>query len=49
MIVLHMKVSQGDIFNGAPVADAIVSPANSFGFMDGGIDYCYSEHFGWQM
>lgn len=28
-------------------ANAIVSPANSFGFMDGGIDGIYSEHFGW--
>lgn len=27
----------------APV-DAVVSPANSFGFMDGGIDYHYSEN-----
>ena len=27
--------------------DAVVSPANSFGFMDGGIDLVYSEHFGW--
>lgn len=27
-------------------ADAIVSPANSFGFMDGGIDLAYSEYFG---
>lgn len=27
-------------------ADAIVSPANSFGFMDGGIDYLYLKHFG---
>ena len=26
-----------------------VSPANSFGFMDGGIDMAYSVHFGWQM
>lgn len=26
-----------------------VSPANSFGFMDGGIDMVYSRHFGWQM
>ena len=24
---------------------AIVSPANSFGFMDGGIDIWYSDHF----
>ncbi|MEZ6139182.1 MAG: macro domain-containing protein [Zavarzinella sp.] len=29
--------------------DAIVSPANSFGFMDGGIDHLYSQHFGWQV
>lgn len=29
--------------------DAVVSPANSFGFMDGGIDYAYSKHFGWQV
>jgi O-acetyl-ADP-ribose deacetylase (regulator of RNase III) len=26
--------------------DAIVSPANSFGFMDGGIDFVYMRHFG---
>jgi O-acetyl-ADP-ribose deacetylase (regulator of RNase III) len=29
--------------------DAVVSPANSFGFMDGGIDMLYSWHFGWQV
>ena len=29
--------------------DAIVSPANSFGFMDGGLDLVLSQHFGWQM
>lgn len=45
----RIQVSLGDIFNGAPAADAIVSPANSFGFMDGGIDMAYSMHFGWQM
>ncbi|XP_078309781.1 uncharacterized protein LOC111102892 [Crassostrea virginica] len=45
----NVQVSCGDIFEGAPVADAIVSPANSFGFMDGGIDMVYSRHFGWQM
>jgi len=27
--------------------DAVVSPANSFGFMDGGIDALYSDRFGW--
>ncbi|XP_070191103.1 uncharacterized protein [Littorina saxatilis] len=44
-----VEVSNGDIFKGGPTADAIVSPANSFGFMDGGIDMYYSIHFGWQM
>ena len=29
--------------------DAVVSPANSFGFMDGGIDRLYSHHFGWHV
>lgn len=29
--------------------DAVVSPANSFGFMDGGIDMVYSRHFGWKV
>lgn len=29
--------------------DAVVSPANSFGFMDGGIDLIYSYHFGWHV
>jgi O-acetyl-ADP-ribose deacetylase (regulator of RNase III) len=27
--------------------NAIVSPANSFGFMDGGLDHALSERFGW--
>ncbi|MFL5743547.1 MAG: macro domain-containing protein [Niastella sp.] len=25
----------------------MVSPANSFGFMDGGVDYVISERLGW--
>lgn len=29
--------------------DAVVSPANSFGFMDGGLDYQLSERFGWDL
>jgi O-acetyl-ADP-ribose deacetylase (regulator of RNase III) len=29
--------------------DVVVSPANSFGFMDGGIDMLYSQHFGWKV
>lgn len=28
---------------------AVVSPANSFGFMDGGVDLAYSRHFGWHV
>lgn len=29
--------------------DAIVSPANSFGFMDGGLDYALSVRLGWDL
>jgi len=43
----QVEASQGDIFDVR--ADAIVSPANSFGFMDGGIDLAYSYRFGWQL
>lgn len=42
-----VKVSLGDILECE--ADALVSPANSFGFMDGGIDAAYSLHFGWSL
>ena len=42
-----VETSCGDIFD--VVCDAIVSPANSFGFMDGGIDLLYSRHFGWDL
>lgn len=52
-----VSISQGDIFSAQPgplpanapidvVADAVVSPANSFGFMDGGIDAVYTHQFG---
>ncbi len=30
-------------------ASAIVSPANSFGFMDGGLDLVLSQFFGWDL
>jgi O-acetyl-ADP-ribose deacetylase (regulator of RNase III) len=43
--VENVEVGYGDIFE-AP-ATAIVSPANSFGFMNGGIDLAYSKRFGW--
>lgn len=42
-----VKVSAGDILE--QEADAIVSPANSFGHMDGGIDLAYSYFFGWDL
>jgi O-acetyl-ADP-ribose deacetylase (regulator of RNase III) len=41
----NVFISEGDIFAG-PAADGIVSPANSFGYMDGGIDGAYAERFG---
>jgi O-acetyl-ADP-ribose deacetylase (regulator of RNase III) len=39
-----VEVYQGSIF--AVACDAVVSPANSFGFMDGGIDRLYTDFFG---
>lgn len=42
-----VQVLSGDILQYQ--ADAIVSPANSFGFMDGGIDLLYSQFFGWDL
>ncbi len=55
-----VTISHGDIFSEregtlsseAPIdvrADAIVSPANSFGFMDGGIDAVYTYQLGPQV
>ncbi len=55
--VPSVTTSCGDIFSTKPglvdakdpvdvKADAIVSPANSFGFMDGGIDAVYTYQFG---
>lgn len=45
--VPEVEVSRGDIFD--LTADAIISPANSFGFMDGGIDLVYSKRLGWHV
>ncbi len=39
-----VTVHQGSILD--VDCDAMVSPANSFGFMDGGIDALYMDHFG---
>jgi O-acetyl-ADP-ribose deacetylase (regulator of RNase III) len=55
-----VSISQGDIFstqpgplpNDAPIdvtADAVVSPANSFGYMNGGIDSLYTHQFGFAL
>lgn len=43
----EVTFSQGDILSFK--ADAIVSPANSFGYMDGGLDARYSAFFGWEL
>ena len=45
--IANVTISLGDIF--ATSADAIVSPANSFGYMDGGIDLVYLHRFGWDL
>jgi O-acetyl-ADP-ribose deacetylase (regulator of RNase III) len=42
-----VSIHVGDILT--QKADAILSPANSFGFMDGGIDLAYSHFFGWDL
>lgn len=42
-----VSVHRGSILDVA--TDAVVSPANSYGFMDGGIDMVYSQYFGWQV
>jgi O-acetyl-ADP-ribose deacetylase (regulator of RNase III) len=55
--ISSVRISCGDIFSTrrGPIAvddpidikaDAIISPANSFGFMDGGIDAVYTYQFG---
>jgi len=42
-VIIH----NGDFFS--LETDCVVSPANSFGFMDGGLDYVISEVLGWQV
>jgi O-acetyl-ADP-ribose deacetylase (regulator of RNase III) len=42
-----VSIHRGSILDLA--CDAVISPANSFGFMDGGIDYLYSKFFGWHV
>ncbi len=43
----NVEVIRADITKMA--CDAVVSPANSFGFMDGGLDLALSERFGWDL
>ena len=43
----NVTIQEGDLTNVA--CDAIVSPANSFGFMDGGVDYAISMRLGWDL
>ncbi|MGI4875501.1 MAG: macro domain-containing protein [Janthinobacterium lividum] len=41
------SILHGSIFDYP--ADALVSPANSFGYMNGGIDFAISKHLGWHL
>lgn len=43
----NVTIFEGDITK--IECSAIVSPANSFGFMDGGLDYGLSERFRWDL
>jgi len=43
----EVEIIDGDIL--VQEGDAIVSPANSFGYMDGGLDLKLSQHFGWDL
>lgn len=42
-----VNINRGDFF--ALETDCVVSPANSFGFMDGGLDYAISMKLGWDV
>ena len=43
----YVEIIDGDILDGS--AGALVSPANSFGYMDGGIDLAYRSFFGMEI
>jgi O-acetyl-ADP-ribose deacetylase (regulator of RNase III) len=43
----QVSVQSGSIFD--VECDALVSPANSFGYMDGGLDMHISQFFGWHV
>lgn len=44
-----VEITCGNIFDVDVMADAVISPANSFGYMDGGIDAVYIRRFGQQL
>ena len=44
---MGVRVQSGGILAEAEKVDAFVSPANTFGIIDGGIDIVYRDHFGW--
>ncbi|MFK7905138.1 MAG: macro domain-containing protein [Chitinophagales bacterium] len=44
---LNLTIFTGSIFD--VECDAMVSPANSFGFMDGGLDLFLSRYLGWHV
>ncbi|QFT84988.1 RNase III inhibitor [Halomonas sp. THAF12] len=46
--VTQLDAACASIFDAAP-ADAIISPANSHGWMDGGIDLLYVRRWGWHL
>ena len=45
--IKEVSVHDGSIFDFP--SDAIVSPANSYGYMNGGIDFAISKHLGWHI
>lgn len=45
--VPNVNIIEGSIFD--THVDALVSPANSFGFMDGGLDLQISQNLGWSI
>ncbi|NDJ60208.1 MAG: Appr-1-p processing protein [Chloroflexi bacterium] len=42
-----IAMHHGSIFD--VQCDALISPANSFGYMDGGLDLAISQYFGWHV
>lgn len=45
----NVTIECSNIFSGDINVDAIISPANCLGRMDGGIDGIYVNYFGWQL